>query len=221
MCLRSFQLSCPPAHPRLPTSHPQLAGRPVSELCRHLGLTSSALSASLTATPTTGTAHGKKATAAQPKPPNARNPPNADKADKRGSREQPALSNLRPGGLSSSTLCREAVENPYAARAPPAAPPAGEAGAGPGSSEQRQVGNPVEKSRRGPRAMTLLPRRRIFYSSTFVRWVPPHSEGLLPPFNISAGELQCLPGLVVYRTYGFACATMIIYLVVLLPNCIG
>lgn len=189
-----------PVRPRLPTSHPQLAGRPVSELCRHLGLTSSALSASVTATPDTGTAHGKKATAAQPEPPNTRNPPNADKADKRGSCEQPAPGNLRPGGLSSSALCREAVENPYAARAPPAAPPAGEAGAGSSSSEQRQVGNPVEKSRPSPRAMTLLPRRRIFYSSTFVRWVPPHSEGVLPSFQISACELQCLSGFVVYRT---------------------
>lgn len=182
--------------PRLPTFHRQLAGRPVSELCRHLGLTSSALSASVTATPEVGTAHGKKVTAAQPKAPKAQKAPNADKADKRGSCEQSAHSSIRRGGLSSSALCGEAVENPYAAQAPSAAP-ASEAGAGAASSGQRRVGNPVEKSRPSPRPVTLLPRQRIFYSSTFVRWVPRRPSAII---QIRAFELQCLSGLVVYHT---------------------
>lgn len=141
----------------------------MSELCRHLGLTSSALSASATATPKSGTVRGKEA--AQPKPPDAKTKKNADEADKRGSCEQPARSTVQRGGLSSPALCRETVENPYAALAPSAAP-ASEAGAGAASSDQRRVGNPVEKSRPSPRPMIMLPRRRIFYSSTFVRWVP-------------------------------------------------
>ena len=141
----------------------------MSELCRHLGVTSSALSASVTATPKSGAVRGKEA--AQPKPPNAKKKKNDDEADKRGSCEQPARSTVQRGGLSSPALYREAVENPYAVRAP-SAPPPSEAGAGAASSEQPRVGNLVEKSRPSPRPMILLPRRRIFYSSTFVRWVP-------------------------------------------------
>lgn len=190
----------------------------MSELCRHLGLTSSTLSASVTATPKAGTAagigtpagtaRGKKATAVQPIPPKG---PNADKADnRRGDCGQPAPDSTRRDGARPSALCGKAVENPYAAQAP-SADPASEAGAGAASSEQQRVGNPAEKSRPTPRSMTLLPRRRIFYSSTFVRSVPLSGSCLIAgrllsaTIQMQAFELQCPPGLqVVVHNTGFS-----------------
>lgn len=158
--------------------HPQLAGRPVSELCRHLGLTSSALSAAAAAaaaTPAAGNASGKKATTAQPRA------PNADKPDSRSSCKRPAPNSMVPdstqrGRVPSPAFCGGARENPYL-RASSAAPAVQSGGA---SSGQRRIGKVGEKRQPSPRPVTLLPRRRIFYSSTFVRSVTQWSSAAMP-----------------------------------------
>eukprot|EP00752_Nemacystus_decipiens_P012225 g10838.t1 len=141
---------------RLPNRcYMQLVGRPVPDLCRHLGLTTGTLSSAATAgTPATAaTAGAARNRGKAPPPPNLSRSASISSCNAR----------KRPGGQAPSSVNGAGVSPPEASQVPSAA--AGD-GAVPGRSGGVRGGNgrhPVA------RPVVLLPRRRIFYSSTFVR----------------------------------------------------
>lgn len=158
----------------------QLVGRPVPDLCRHLGLTTGTLPSAAAAGPLAPAA-GPTAPAAGPPAPAARTrkraPPPPPPSEGSSSRKEGKHRDGRAaGGVNgtgvSAPARRKDCQVPSVA--PPAAPPSSSAAAAGGGvaagrgggGVRAEEGQPVAAR---PAAVVLLPRRRIFYSSTFVR----------------------------------------------------
>ncbi len=151
----------------------QLVGRPVPDLCRHLGLTAGALSSSPTTAAPAGAAAalGGAGAGAGADGVGSRgrlaDPSEIVGSSKKRNRGDGQARRGTPGVGASLSLPSTGSQVPAAEPVLPTPSAAGKDGAGAGRSGAAAAGT----GRPAGRPVVLLPRQRIFYSSTFVRFV--------------------------------------------------
>lgn len=157
----------------------QLTGRPVPDVCRHLGLTTGALSSAYTAaTPATATVNAATAARTRQRAPPLP-PPRSEGCSSRKRRKH--RDGRAPGGINGVgvSACGGCADSRVPSAAATAAvamacvPPTSSGAARDGASAAgRSESGGVQAGRGRPaaRSAVLLPRRRIFYSSAFVRF---------------------------------------------------
>lgn len=130
----------------------QLAGRPVPDLCRHLGLTAGVLPASVAPARAAGTVRRKRTSATS-------------------ERRRSSKASKNCAGASSNVSSSYLPDRDAQVVAGPGVVSTAPSGTTPTSSSGRSAGSAGDKGRPGLQSVVLLPRRRIFYSSSFVRSV--------------------------------------------------